>query len=350
MQRGSVKLPDSSRPTRAAPAAFRARDLAQRAGKWALVELARLGERLRFGLIGGPDASAAIVVAGSGRSGTTWLMNVLASARGVQPIFEPLYPIWSETARSLTGFRGDDRRYLSSHYLRPADAHDEWRAYLGDLLTGKVRSYWTDFERTSFFPARFAIKLIRANLMLGYLYDQFQPRLVYITRHPCAVVAARVNLGWRADVSDLLAQVELVEDHLRAHVDKIAVERDPLGTHAVWWAVENAVASRELATRPHYRITYEELCQRPVELARDLADWLGIVLPRRLQPIARRPSRLSRKQHAALTVDERLSLWTRQLDAEAQRRILDWAHRLGVDFYTDALVPTASHRSGRFAP
>lgn len=316
------------------------------AGKRALVELALLGERARFGLLGRPDASSAILVAGSGRSGTTWLMSVLSSARGVQPIFEPLYPIASARARRLTGFRGHDRRRLSSHYLRPEGDYPKWEPFLRDALTGKVRSYWTDFERASVFPSRFAIKLIRANLMLGFIYDHFRPSIVYITRHPCAVVSARVKLGWRSTVADILSQDALVEDHLRPHADRIAQETDPLGTHAAWWAVENLVASTELATRPHYRIAYEELCLRPVELAHDLAAWLEIRLPHRLDPIVDRPSRLSRKAHRELTVEERLSRWKDQLNADEQRRVLSWARRLGLEEYDEGLLPVGGRTSG----
>lgn len=320
------------------------------AGKRALVELALLGERLKFGLLGRPDASSAILVAGSGRSGTTWLMNVLSSGRGVQPVFEPLSPIWSERARRLTGHNRRDKRYLASHYLRPGEDHPEWHDFQADVLTGRVRSYWTDFERTSLLPDRFAINVIRANLMLGWICDRFHPAIVYVTRHPCAVVRARVRLGWKSDVADILSQEKLVEDYLVPHVDRIADEPDPLGTHAVWWGVENLVASRELGTRPHYRVSYEELCLRPIELARDLADWLDISLPRKLEPITRRPSRLSRRKNTGLSVEERLLLWKRQLSAEEQRRVLDWAHRLGVHDYDDGVLPTTTGRSGAFDP
>jgi hypothetical protein len=315
-------------------------------GKRALVELAMLGERARFALLGRPDPSSAILVAGSGRSGTTWLMSVLSSAGGVQPIFEPLFPVASPEARRLTGFRGHDRRYLSSHYLRPGGEYPQWQRFLGNVLSGKIRSYWTDFERASVFPRRFAIKLIRANLMLGYIHDHLRPSIVYITRHPCAVVSARVRLGWRSAVADILRQDALIEDHLRPHADRIALETDPLGTHAVWWAVENLVAATELATRPHYRLTYEELCLRPVEVARDLARWLEIRLPQRLESIVERPSRLSRRTRRELTVEERLSLWKKELDADGQRRVLSWTRRLGVEEYDEGLLPAGGCPSG----
>ncbi len=316
----------------------------KRAGKRVLVELALAGERLKFGLLGRPEASEAILMVGSARSGTTWLMNVLSSARGIQPIFEPLYPPYSPAVRELAGWDARDP-YLRGHYLRPHGAYPGWAEFLGRVLTGRERNYWTDFERTSLLPDRFLIKLIRANLMVGYIAEAFRPAIVYTIRHPCAVVRSRLGLSWHADVADLLDQPELVEDHLAPFADFISRERDLLGAHAVWWAVENMVASRQLAGRPHYRLIYEEAALRPIETARRLAEWLDLELPRNLDTVTGRISRVTRKKHLRLTTPERLSLWQKELSAEEQARILDWSHRLGMSDYDSDPLPISVRES-----
>ncbi len=316
----------------------------KRAGKRVLAELALAGERLKFGLLGRPDASAAILMVGSARSGTTWLMNVLSSARGVQPIFEPLYPPYSPAVRELAGWDARDP-YIRGQYLRPGGVYPGWSALLGRILTGQERNYWTDFERKSLFPDRFLIKLIRANLMVGFIAETFRPAIVYTIRHPCAVVRSRLELRWHAEVGDLLAQAELVEDHLAPFADGISRERDLLGAHAVWWAVENMVASRQLAGRPHYRLVYEEAALRPIETARRLAAWLNVELPRDLDPVTRRISRVTRKKYARLTGAERLALWQQELSTEEQRRILDWSHRLGISDYDHDPLPISLRES-----
>ncbi len=260
------------------------------------------------------------------------MTNVLAAARGIQPIFEPLYPAYSRAARELAGWDARDP-YIRGHYLRPAGVYPGWGPLLDRILTGRERNYWTDFERKSLFPNRFLIKLIRANLMLGYIAENFHPAIVYTVRHPCAVVRSRLALRWHAEVDDLLSQPELVQDHLAPFADAISRERDLLGAHAVWWAVENLVASRQLAERAHYRLVYEEAALRPIETARRLAEWLDLELPRNLETITGRISRVTRKKYARLTTAERLSLWQKELSPDEQRRVLAWSQRLGLGDY-----------------
>src|SRR5687767_9615304 len=60
------------------------------------LESGLLGERLQYLVRDRPEPSEAIVVAGSARSGSTWLADLLCSVPGIQQIFEPLreLPRW----------------------------------------------------------------------------------------------------------------------------------------------------------------------------------------------------------------------------------------------------------------
>ena len=42
-----------------------------------------------------------LVIAGSGRSGTTWILDVLAEANNLRPVFEPLNPYGVNEARDF---------------------------------------------------------------------------------------------------------------------------------------------------------------------------------------------------------------------------------------------------------
>jgi hypothetical protein len=206
------------------------------------------------------------------------------------------------------------------------------------------RNYWTDYERTSWFPARFLIKEIRANLMLGWLYRRFQPRIIYLVRHPCAVVYSRLMAPqpWHADVRDILVQEELVADHLQPWVSAIARERDLLGAHAVWWAVENHIALHQLEGLPHAILFYEDLILRPREVLENLLPWLGVKrLPRKIFSLLPQPSRMSNRHLAYRDEQERLSRWQSGLSVEEQKRVLMWARQLGLEMYDATLYPTS---------
>jgi len=304
------------------------------------------GEMLKFFLSGRPAPSAAVILAGSGRSGTTWVADMLTDGTGLQQIYEPLHPVFVSQARVQTGFDGRDP-YLRLFYLQADNDDPTWRQFWASVLEGRLRNYWTNYAQIAWFPDRFLIKTIRANLMLGYLYDQFCPQIVYLTRHPCAVVYSRlrkVMVPWHADVSDILSQELLVEDYLRPWVGMIEQEHDLLGAHAVWCAVENMVSQRELATRHHYALSYEALSLNPKGELERLFAYLGIDAPCPRAERLAHPSRMTTPGTFVPTAMARLSEWQNGLDATERRRILDWAHRLGVCTYDEQILPGQLHQ------
>jgi hypothetical protein len=248
----------------------------------------------------------------------------------VQQIFEPLNPVWIPEARRLTGW--DSRRlHPRAHYLHPSDRSVDWESFFERALTGKVRSGWTDPLRTSLFPRRFVVKLIRANLMLGWIEERFHPRIVLVARHPCAVVASRLELGWTAATEDLLRQERLVEEHLRPWVPEIERERRPAAIHAIGWAVENLVAHQQLQGRPHRRVLFEELVANPVSRFHEILAWVGLRPPRHLERILRRPSTQTPPARSHDSPAARSGAWRDRLSPEDIGCVLDWCRRLGAD-------------------
>jgi hypothetical protein len=287
---------------------------------------------------GRPEPGDAIVVAGAARSGTTWLMELVATLPGARLIFEPMNPGRVPEFSELSG-RSFQTPYLWSPYLRAGSQYPEWRAFFRRMLTGQIRNQWTDIHRGTLFPRRYVIKLVRASLLLGYLSDTFRPRLLYLTRHPCATIVSRLKLGWEAHVEDLLAQEALVEDYLRPWLPQIEREKDALGAHALWWAVEAHVARTELAGRPHFPISFEKLCLQPQVVLEECFRWLGHPAPPGLRQKIEQPSRTSRVDVTYATTEERLMYWKRELSDSEQQRILEWAHRLGVREYSEEPLP-----------
>jgi hypothetical protein len=115
-----------------------------------------------------------------------------------------------------------------------------------------------------------------------------------------------------------------------------------MGAHAVWWAVENLVASRDLASRPHCLVDYESLCLDPERVAQEILAWLGVSeRPPRLQATIASSSRMADPTITYESTTVRLSAWKRQLPVEAQRHILRWARKLGIEFYDEGILPVA---------
>ena len=317
--------------------------------KRAWVQARRVGERARFAVAGPPAPEQAWLLASSGRSGSTWLGDMLAALPGVQAIFEPLDPRNSARYRDLMHWPPDaPSSALRRHYLRPTEPAPPWAEFWEQVLRGQVRTYLTDYDRTSFFPRRFLIKSIRANMMLGFVDEQFHPPIILLARHPGAVVNSmfyRVRASWPASARDLLSQEKLVADHLQPWVAQIEQVQDGFEALALWWAVENKVGLSQMAGRRHFLIFYEDLTLRPRQTMNALLRWLGAppeALPQaRFQRLSRMTS-VTQRQSAETDAMKRLSAWQRELSGAEQRIILQWAERLEIPWYDAGALPRQS--------
>lgn len=162
-------------------------------------------------------------IAGSGRSGTTWILDALASANKLRPVFEPLHPYMSEAGkryahRALSA--DDDHPELKDFLLgvcagRGPRLWTQYRHQRRWLIpppdefwskkdAGRTKRHWSKFLRemprmtASGFRRRPLIKCIRANLMLPWIARNLQCRVVMIVRHPGAVVESELRGRWNA--------------------------------------------------------------------------------------------------------------------------------------------------------
>jgi hypothetical protein len=318
--------------------------------KWFYFNIRNIGESIKIAVTGRPNPNEAILLAGSGRSGTTWLADLLCTAPRIQQIYEPTHPTFISSIRTLTGYDTRDP-YIRSYYINPVASDIDWYKFWHDVLVGKIRNHWTDRSRTSWFPSRYLVKLIRANLMLGYVYDHFQPYIIYLLRHPCAVVYSRlnkVNPPWHADIADILSQEQLVEDHLRPWLKQIESEKDQIGAHAVWWAVENRIAQKHLEQRKHYCITYEALSIDPVNELEKICTFSGINDSSIDTTKISTPSRMATPGTFIPSSTDRLSEWKKGFSRSEQNRIIEWGHRLGITQYNDHILPISIQKSSPY--
>jgi hypothetical protein len=154
-----------------------------------------------------------IVVAGTARSGTTWLAELLLQGSRRRLIFEPFrndrVPLWAHAAHR--------------QYIRPDDPAPEFTEQAGQILAGTFRSDWADQHHTRLLTSGVLVKDIAANLMLKWLHRlSGESPFVLVIRHPGAVAASWEREGYRRTARELfLEQPRLVEDHLAAMHDEM---------------------------------------------------------------------------------------------------------------------------------
>lgn len=272
------------------------------------------------------DPRNTVLLAGSGRSGTSWAAALINCRNEYRYIFEPFHP------EKVPAFADLGRR----RYLRREEAGEELLAAARAALSGGLRSPWADRFNRRFVARRRLVKEIRANLMLGWLRERFPGMpVLFLMRHPFAVAASRTRLGWRDNLEEMLGQRKLLEDFLGPFEAELRRASGQFERHVLAWCVENLVPLRQLAPHEVGLLFYEELVLRPEEGLRPAFAALGRPVPPEALAAARRAGR------------EALDGWRRSVGREELRRGLAALRRFGLDrVYGEGPLPDRSGALG----
>jgi hypothetical protein len=320
------------------------------------------------------------VIAGSGRSGTTWVQDVIADANALRPLFEPLHPLAIPQARPF-----------AYRYFRPDEDDPAAREFLSGVFDGRFHTWWTDYRvrpdrlvptlpmlrsarafhdyvrrwrklwthRKRYGPKlsrqALLVKFIRANLMLGWIQRHFDARIVLVLRHPGAVIESRLRLGgedW--DASDQLRQYTgqsaLHADYLFKYNDVLRGSLTAAESHAAIWCIENQLPLTQLGAGTVTVAFYEQLLSGQPEPWQSIIDALEL----RQMPDERRiqsPSQSTAGSHRGTFEAADGRRWQERLPETVRREIAAILHAMEVEVYDmDDPMPRPAALSGYRAP
>jgi Sulfotransferase family len=276
------------------------------------------------------DHRSSVFLAGSGRSGTTWLSQIVDHGGRYRYIFEPFNP-------REVGLFG---HYRTKQYLRPEDRREEFLEPARLALTGGLRDPWTDRFNGRIVASRRLIKDIRANLLLGWMRANFSGMpIVLLLRHPCAVVTSRLALGWKDNLSETMEQQELVEDFLLPMEAEIRAAQGDFERHLFLWCIDNYVPLKQFGPGEVHLTFYENLLTRPEEELPNLFASLGEPLDRRVYARLGHPSPLSRKNTAGPSLEG----WRNDVNSHQLERAIEILGLFGLDcLYGEGAMPDPS--------
>jgi hypothetical protein len=279
----------------------------------------------------------AIFLAGTGRNGGTWVSDIINYRNEYRYIFEP--------------FRRDRvsicKNFRRRQYLRPDNQDGDFLEPAKAILSGKVRSDWTDSRNKRFFSNKRLIKDIRANLLLKWIHVNFPGvPIVLLFRHPCAYANSRLKQGYGPDafIEDFLAQDELMEDFLYPFGQAIEEMENVFEKHILQWCIEYYVPLKQFRRGEVHLAFYENFCEKPWHEIARLFSFLGKSYDEKVLLNLERPSFTSRGDSAVITGDSLTEGWRKDITVEQTRRAVEILSLFGLDkVYSEDSMPDISN-------
>ncbi len=277
-----------------------------------------------------------VFIAGSGRSGTTWLQETINYDNQYRIMFEPF-----RSTRVGTLRQWNYRQYLREDDQDPLHLEPARR-----ILAGRIRNRWIDKYNQSIYSRQRIIKDIRTQFLLGWLKRQFPDLpIVMIMRHPGAVTSSQLRLNWDTHLEELLCQDALLEDHLGPFESQLRRAADAFERHVFLWCAENYVPLRQLEHQQFHLVFYENLLTDPEREFGKIFAYLGVPEPAGGLPTIARPSMSSQDDSDRVTAGNSLRAWRRELSPGQVDRLLEILGLFGLDrLYDDSYMPLVSER------
>ena len=282
-----------------------------------------------------------VFLAGSARSGTTWVEELINHQRDHRSVFEP--------------FRADQvpfcRHFLHRQYLRPDDTSAAYLEPVRTILQGRFRNLWTDQYHQRLLFRRRMVKAVRANLLLYWLHCQFpEVPIVFLMRHPCATVLSQAsfkNVYVDQTIEDLFAQEALVEDYLEPFRELVAKCSSKFDRLALLWCIENYIPLKQFKPDSILLLFYEELLDNPENQIGRIFDFLGRPISPEIYEVFGSPSKLARNNSAIKSAKDPISTWKDRAEAHQVDRVIELLGYFGLDkIYSREPMPdsAAAHR------
>jgi hypothetical protein len=291
--------------------------------------------------------SARVVLTGFWRSGTTLLLQSLASVIQARTVFEPLDP------RAIAGQREGPYRAVTSrpkpfsHTFMPFSEHPsecptELLNYLSKALASDLRGYWIRSARRGvgeYFRKSVVVKTVRGQLCLKALSSAFGTPLIHITRDPRGVAASIRRGGWWGGWLDSISLEDLLlrpEDGRRRYFSRWSNEisrfdgGSSLEKAVAYWALteEYVRHCRTEMKVPVRLVRYESLPKEFPGTISSLA--VSPAIPSLEQPLLRTSPTTSARR-CGLSLEERAFSWKSELSRDEIRRIEDIARVFGLE-------------------
>jgi hypothetical protein len=277
------------------------------------------------------DYRRTLLLVSSARSGSTWLSDILEESLRCRMVFEPLRRDRVPLARNVPWGR----------YSDPGEPDPALDDVLRRILTGRVRSQWSDKFNRYRLPRHRLVKEVRATNLLPRIANQYpEMPIVFLLRHPIPTAWSAAELYWKPYLGEFLGQRQLLDGPLVAWRDIIteaAASEDLFQKHVLRWCLENYVPVNQLAPESAHVVFYENIVEDPDAELERLARYLerfsdgGWSFSAGRPSAVDLPSRANYRGTPVMAAEERLRSWCDEVPVASVGRAMEMVGRFGLD-------------------
>ena len=268
---------------------------------------------------------------GDGRSGTTWVADLINHDKKYREMFEPFHP-----------HLVPDMGFLAPHqYIRPHALNERTKRVAADIFSGSFNHARVDTRMRSLLHHGLLIKDIFANLLCFALTREF-PHIkpVLLIRNPFAVALSKSKTKdwlWLTEPLELLKQKELLEDYLLPFEDiirKTSAKGNYLLNQILIWSILHYVPLLQFSPGDIHICFYEDIYTSPereiVNIMRFAKGKQAAERVKLRKDYINRPSAVSGPKSTVVLGMSPLSSWKTELDPELIKDGFDILARFGL--------------------
>ena len=209
---------------------------------------------------------------GDGRSGTTWVSDLINHEKKYWEMFEPFHPLYN------------GKNLVAPHqYLRPDTINKKFEDFASDIFKGRLINKRYDYVNKSFFYKGLLIKDIFANLFVRWVSVRFPDiRIILLIRNPFSVALSKYKKQewfWGTEPLNLFNQADLYEDYLSPFEDiikKTSAEKDFILCQILIWCIINYVPLLQFKPGQIHIVFYEDIYSKTNEIIREIYNFIKI--------------------------------------------------------------------------
>jgi len=286
------------------------------------------------------DYRNTILLSSLGRSGSTIVSSIINYKNEYRIIFEPFK---HDRVKAAAQFN-----YPT--FLDPNDTSENVVISMQKILSGRVRTWWTDKPNEKIITDKRLIKDIYTNLMLGWIKKHYpEIPIILLVRNPFATIESWNRSGWGylGPKKRMLEQKNLLERLLPENVFyNYEKATNPLINHFYNWCINYYVPLKTFCNNEVFVTYYENYLTRPSDEAKQLFSYLTKPFNEKALDELKELSFTTRKDSPLQKGENVVLAWRKKYSADEMSDCINILSQFGLDTLYDyeSGLPSASFK------